>query len=273
MTRVSCVQRCCAVCARGFDTDEGVEDFKAVLARKVDALPGRIEECTAASESARAARDAVRALGAFLFIHSRADDAIVHRIVHRLTARLVHRARRRPPRDAGELRAPRTRSRSGRRGNRAGRRDGRVDHRQRGTRFPLCIPFSRRIHSYPILFLIHRLTRFVRMHPHSGTRRRGGEARANHCVDGRRRRDIRARRGDGLGESFTRGPGAVHGRCVFHPERPNSLPPVPNYPITYQSPTNYRPITDPFRIVHTQSRRRRSARRAASSRSGVSFER
>ena len=50
MTRVSCVQRCCAVCARGFDTDEGVEDFKAVLARKVDALPGRIEECTAASE-------------------------------------------------------------------------------------------------------------------------------------------------------------------------------------------------------------------------------
>ena len=72
MTRVSCVQRCCAVCARGFDTDEGVEDFKAVLARKVDALPGRIEECTAASESARAARDAVRALGAFLFIHSRA---------------------------------------------------------------------------------------------------------------------------------------------------------------------------------------------------------
>ena len=85
MTRVSCVQRCCAVCARGFDTDEGVEDFKAVLARKVDALPGRIEECTAASESARAARDAVRALGAFLFIHSRAG-AIVHRIVHRLTA-------------------------------------------------------------------------------------------------------------------------------------------------------------------------------------------
>ncbi len=74
MTRVSCVQRCCAVCARGFDTDEGVEDFKAVLARKVDALPGRIEECTAASESARAARDAVRALGAFLFIHSRAGD-------------------------------------------------------------------------------------------------------------------------------------------------------------------------------------------------------
>ena len=72
MTRVSCVQRCCAVCARGFDTDEGVEDFKAVLARKVDALPGRIEECTAASESARAARDAVRALGAFRFIHSRA---------------------------------------------------------------------------------------------------------------------------------------------------------------------------------------------------------
>ena len=244
LRRVSCVQRCCAVCARGFDTDEGVEDFKAVLARKVDALPGRIEECTAASESARAARDAVRALGAFLFIHSRADDAIVHRIVHRLTARLVHRARRRPPRDAGELRAPRTRSRSGRRGNRAGRRDGRVDHRQRGTRFPLCIPFSRRIHSYPILFLIHRLTRFVRMHPHSGTRRRGGEARANHRVDGRRRRDIRARRGDGLGESFTRGPGAVHGRCVFHPERPNSLPPVPNYPITYQLPTNHRPITD-----------------------------
>ena len=80
MTRVSCVQRCCAVCARGFDTDEGVEDFKAVLARKVDALPGRIEECTAASESARAARDAVRALGAFLFIHSRAGDAIVHRL-------------------------------------------------------------------------------------------------------------------------------------------------------------------------------------------------
>ena len=74
MTRVSCVQRCCAVCARGFDTDEGVEDFKAVLARKVDALPGRIEECTAASESARAARDAARALGAFLFIHSRAGD-------------------------------------------------------------------------------------------------------------------------------------------------------------------------------------------------------
>lgn len=243
MTRVSCVQRCCAVCARGFDTDEGVEDFKAVLARKVDALPGRIEECTAASESARAARDAVRALGAFLFIHSRADDAIVHRIVHRLTARLVHRPRRRPPRDAGELRASRTRSRSGRRGNRAGRRDGRVDHRQRGTRFPLCIPFSRRIHSYPI-FLIHRLTRFARMHRHSGTRRRGGEARANHRVDGRRRRDIRARSGDGLGESFTRGPGAVHGRCVFHPERPNSLPPVPNYPITDQLPTNYRPITD-----------------------------
>ena len=39
-----------AVCARGFDTDEGVEDFKAVLARKVDALHGSIEECTAASE-------------------------------------------------------------------------------------------------------------------------------------------------------------------------------------------------------------------------------
>jgi hypothetical protein len=268
MTRVSCVQRCCAVCARGFDTDEGVEDFKAVLARKVDALPGRIEECTAASESARAARDAVRALGAFLFIHSRAGDAIVHR----LTALLVHRPRRRPPRDAGELRAPRTRSRSGRRGNRACRRDGRVDHRQRGTRFSIYIPFSRRIYSYPI-FLIHRLTRLVRMHPHSGTRRRGGEARANHRVDGRRRRDIRARRGDGLGESFTRGPGAVHGRCVFHPERPNSLPPVPNYiPITDQLPTNYL-LNDPFRIVHTQSRRRRSVRRAASSRSGASFER
>ena len=130
----------------------------------------------------------------------------------------------------------------------------------------------RRIHSYPI-FLIHRLTRFVRMHPHSGTRRRGGEARANHCVDGRRRRDIRALSGDGLGESFTRGPGAVHGRCVFHPERPNSLPPVPNYPITDQLPTNYRLITDPFRIVHTQVRRRRSARRSASSRSGARLER
>ena len=47
-----------------------------------------------------------------------------------------------------------------------------------------------------------------------------------------------------------------------------------NYrPITDQSPTNYQPITIPFRIVHTQSRRRRSARRAASSRSGASFER
>ena len=43
-------------------------------------------------------------------------------------------------------------------------------------------------------------------------------------------------------------------------------------PIT-QLPTNYRPITIPFRIVHTQSRRRRAARRAASSRSGASFER
>ena len=44
-------------------------------------------------------------------------------------------------------------------------------------------------------------------------------------------------------------------------------------PITDQLPTNYRPITIPFRIVHTQSRRRRAARRAASSRSGASFER
>ena len=222
-------------------------------------------------------RSGVRCVSFYSFPRGRCDCSSncssLFIIVHRLTARLVHRPRRRPPRDAGELRAPRTRSRSGRRGNRAGRRDGRVDHRQRGTRFPLCIPFSRRIHSYPILFLIHRLTRLVRMHPHSGTRRRGGEARANHCVDGRRRRDIRARRGDGLGESFTRGPGAVHGRCVFHPERPNSLPPVPNYiPITDQLPTNYL-LNDPFRIVHTQSRRRRAARRAASSRSGASFER
>ena len=49
---------------------------------------------------------------------------------------------------------------------------------------------------------------------------------------------------------------------------------LPNYrPITDQLPTNYQPITIPFRIVHTQSRRRRAARRAASSRSGASFER
>ena len=43
-------------------------------------------------------------------------------------------------------------------------------------------------------------------------------------------------------------------------------------PITDQLPTNYL-LNDPFRIVHTQSRRRRSVRRAASSRSGASFER
>ena len=205
----------------------------------MDALPGRIEECTAASESARAARDAVRALGAFLYIHSRAGDAIVHR----LTARSVHRPRRRPPRDAGELRASRTRSRSGRRGNRAGRRDGCVDHRQRGTRFPLCIPFSRRIHSYPILFLIHRLTRLVRMHPHSGTRRRGGEARANHRVDGRRRRDIRAQRRRTRRKFHSRtwsGPWAVR----FPSRAAKQSPSRAQLPITYQLPTNHRPITN-----------------------------
>ena len=42
-------------------------------------------------------------------------------------------------------------------------------------------------------------------------------------------------------------------------------------PIT-QLPTNYRPI-DPFRIVHTQSRRHRAVRRSASSRSGARLER
>jgi len=56
-------QRCCALCAREFETDGGLADFRAGLDERLRQLPDRVDGLKTSRENARQKRAAIHALG------------------------------------------------------------------------------------------------------------------------------------------------------------------------------------------------------------------